>query len=76
MWHSLLLVLQRSSEGELPSVGIQALAEAAAEEGELLAAREQCSAGAARREATRQQTEAEVARLTAARYEQHFDMTL
>jgi hypothetical protein len=46
---------------------LQALAEAAAEEGELLAAAEQCSAGAARREASRQQTEAEVARLTSVR---------
>jgi hypothetical protein len=46
---------------------LQVLAEAAAEEGELLAAAEQCSAGAARREASRQQTEAEVARLTSVR---------
>ena len=46
---------------------LQALAEAAAEEGELLAAAEQCSAGAARRAASRQQTDAEVARLTSVR---------
>lgn len=45
----------------------QALTEAAAEEGGLLAAAEQSSAGAARREAARAATEAQVARLTAAR---------
>jgi hypothetical protein len=54
--------------GTLPSISLlQALAEAAAVEGELLAAAQQCSAGAARREASRQQTEAEVARLTSVR---------
>lgn len=55
--------------GDVLDCLFQALSEAAAEEGELLAAQEQCSAGAARREASRQQTEAEVARLTSARYD-------
>lgn len=44
----------------------QALTEAAAEEGGLLAAEQQHSAGAAMREAARSATEAQVARLTAA----------
>lgn len=46
---------------------VQALTEAAAEEGGLLAAEQQHSAGAAMREAARSATEAQVARLTAAR---------
>lgn len=45
----------------------QALTEAAAEEGGLIAAQQQDSAGAALREAARSATEAQVARLTAAR---------